>query len=74
MNFAAWLPITLVFAFIAGVAIWHLVTHDVPFMPKWAWALLIIVTFPIGSVVYIAVVMFGAGTEREDAQGRFHND
>ena len=70
MNFGAWLPLTLVFVVVAGVALWHLVTHDVPYMPKWAWALLIVFTFPIGSFIYIAVVMFGAGTRRDDAQGR----
>jgi hypothetical protein len=70
MNFEAWLPITLVFVVVAGVAFWNLATHDVPYMPKWAWALLIVFTFPIGSFIYIAVVMFGAGTTRDDAEGR----
>ncbi|MEN8238392.1 MAG: PLDc N-terminal domain-containing protein [Actinomycetota bacterium] len=73
MNFEAWVPLTLVFAVVAGFALWHLVTHDVPYMPKWAWALLVIFTFPIGSFIYIAVVIFGAGTHREDAEGRSIN-
>lgn len=60
----------MVFVAVAVVALWHLVTHDVPYMPKWAWALLIIFTFPIGSVIYISVVMFGAGTPRDDTSGR----
>ena len=70
MNFTAWLPITLVVAVVSFVALWHLATHTVPYMPKWAWALLIIVTFPIGSLIYIAVVVFGAGTPRNDTEGR----
>lgn len=70
MNFGAWLPLTLVFAVVAGVALWHMATHDVPHMPKWAWALLVVFTFPIGSFIYIAVVMFGAGERRDDAEGR----
>jgi hypothetical protein len=70
MNFGAWLPLTLVFVIVAVVALWHLATHDVPYMAKWAWALLIVFTFPIGSFIYIAVVMFGAGAHRDDAEGR----
>lgn len=70
MNPAPWLALTLAFMLVAGIALWHLATHDVPYMPKWAWALLIIFTFPIGSFIYIAVVMFGAGTNRGDAEGR----
>jgi hypothetical protein len=69
MNFGAWLPLTLVFVAVAGVALWNLATHEVPYMPKWAWALLIIFTFPIGSFIYIAIVMFGAGASRDDAEG-----
>jgi hypothetical protein len=37
-------------------------------MPKWAWALLILFTFPIGSFIYIAVVMFGAGTRQDHTE------
>ncbi len=70
MNFSAWLPIAAVFLVAAAVAFWHLATHRVPYMPKWAWILLVIVGFPFGSIIYIAVVMFGAGTVREDAEGR----
>jgi hypothetical protein len=70
MNLGAWVPLTLVFVVVAAIALWHLASHDVPYMPKWAWALLIIFTFPIGSLIYIAVVMFGAGTPRQGAEGR----
>ena len=70
MNPGAWLPLTLVFVVVAAIALWNLATHGVPYMPKWAWALLIVFTFPIGSFIYIAVVMFGAGMKRDDAEGR----
>jgi len=70
MNFAAWIPLFVLGfgAFVVGI--WHLITHPVPYMPKWAWALLLLVTFPIGAVVYIAVIVYGAGVQREDAEGR----
>lgn len=70
MNLVSWLPITGVFLVIAVAALWHLATHPVPFMPKWAWAVLILLGFPFGPIVYIVVVVFGVGTHREDAEGR----
>ncbi len=39
-------------------------------MPKWAWAVLIVVGMPIGALVYIAVVILRSGVQREDAEGR----
>jgi len=70
MNFAAWTPIFVVVVVLTLVSLGHLATHRVPYMPKWAWALLIIVGMPIGGAVYIAVVVFGSGVQREDAEGR----
>ncbi len=70
MNFAAWIPLFVIGFGVFAVSFWHLVTHPVPYMPKWAWALLLVVTFPVGAVVYIAVIVYGAGVQREDAEGR----
>jgi hypothetical protein len=39
-------------------------------MPKWAWALFILIAMPLGSFVYLAVVVAGAGVQRDDAEGR----
>ncbi len=69
MNFAAWIPIFAVGIAFSAVVLVHLATHQVPFMPKWAWALLILVTMPLGGVVYLLIVVFGAGV-REDAEGK----
>ncbi len=69
MNLEAWLPIFIIFALFSGALLVHLSRHDVPFMPKWAWALLIILTMPLGGVVYL-LVFYGAGVQREDAEGR----
>lgn len=70
MNFAAWIPLFVIGFGVFVVSFWHLLTHPVPYMPKWAWALLLVVTFPVGAVVYIAVIVYGAGVQREDAEGR----
>ena len=69
MNLAAWLPIFIIFAAFSAVLLVHLARHEVPFMPKWAWALLIVLTMPLGGVVYL-LVFYGVGAQREDAEGR----
>jgi membrane protease YdiL (CAAX protease family) len=70
MNFASWAPIFVIVIVVTVFSLGHLATNRVPYMPKWAWAVLIIVGMPIGGVVYIAVVIFGSGVQREDAEGR----
>ena len=70
MNFAAWLPIFIVFAVFSAAMLFHLFTHDVPYMPKWGWTLLIVLTMPLGGLVYLLVVIVGAGVQRDDAEGR----
>ncbi|MCB1245790.1 MAG: PLDc_N domain-containing protein [Acidimicrobiia bacterium] len=70
MNFGAW---SWIFAVIAVFTIWcliRLVRRDASFMPKWAWALLIVFAMPLGGIVYVLVVVFDAGEYREDAEGR----
>ena len=70
MNIEAWVPIFLAVAVFTAAMLAHLATHPVPFMPKWAWALLIVLTAPLGGVIYGIVVIAGAGTRVEDAEGR----
>lgn len=70
MNFAAWIPLFAVFAVFSLVMLGHLARTDVPYMPKWAWAVLIVVTMPLGGVLYLVVVVLGGGAQREDAEGR----
>jgi len=70
VNFVAWGPIFLAGVVFSIAMLVHLATHEVPFMPKWAWALLIVFTMPLGGVIYLLVVIVGAGTQVEDAEGR----
>jgi hypothetical protein len=51
-------------------SLWHLARHDAPYMPKWAWALLIVLTMGFGTLIYLLVVVLGAGVQRQDAEGR----
>lgn len=70
MNFSAWLPIFAIAVAFSAVMLVHLARTDVPYMPKWGWAALIVFTMPLGGVVYLLVVILGAGVQREDAEGR----
>lgn len=70
MNFSAWLPLFIVFAVFTVWCLWHLARNDVSFMPKWAWALLIVVAMPLGGIIYVLVSVFDAGEHRADAEGR----
>ncbi len=70
MNLAAWVPLFVVFAAFSGWCLWHLALHDVRYMPKWAWALLIVFSMPLGGLVYVLVSVLEAGEQRADAEGR----
>jgi hypothetical protein len=70
VNFAVWVPMLALVVLFSVLLLAHLVTHNVPYMPKWAWALMIVVTMPLGGVVYLLVVVMGAGVQRPDAEGR----
>lgn len=70
MNLAAWLPIFLVCAAFSVAMLAHLFSHDVPYMPKWAWAALIVLTMPLGGFVYLLVVIIGAGLQPPEVEGR----
>ena len=55
MNFIAWTPFFVVFALFIAWTLWHLARHDSPYMPKWAWALLIVFAMPVGTLIYLLV-------------------
>jgi hypothetical protein len=70
MNFIAWMPIFAVVAALAIYCLWHLARNEPRFIPKWAWALLIVLTAPVGSIIYVLVEILDAGVTRSDAEGR----
>ncbi len=60
IPWAVVLPILGVLVAIDLVALWDLSRHDVKQLPKWAWALIIVVvSFPIGLILYLAVGRVG---------------
>lgn len=70
VNFSAWLPIFAVGIVFSIAMLIHLARNEVPYMPKWAWALLIIAGIPLGALIYLLVVVLAAGAQRGDAEGR----
>ena len=70
MNLAAWIPLFAVGIAFTAIMLWHLATHEVGFMSKGAWAALIVVTMPLGGLIYLLVAVLGAGIQRPDAEGR----
>jgi Phospholipase_D-nuclease N-terminal len=70
MNFASWSPLFVVIVVFTFWCLWHLVRHDTQFMPKWAWALMIVFALPLGGLVYVLVSVFRVGEYRADAEGR----
>ena len=70
MNFIAWMPIFAAVVAFAIFCLWHLSKNEPRFIPKWGWALLIVLTAPVGSVIYVLVEVLDAGVTRSDAEGR----
>ena len=70
MNFIAWMPIFAAVTALVIFCLWHLARNEPRFIPKWGWALLIIFTAPVGSVIYLLVELLDAGVTRHDAEGR----
>jgi hypothetical protein len=70
MNFIVWTPLFAAAAFFSFWALWHLSRKDITFMPKWAWAVFIVFTTPLGALIYLLVEVLDAGVHRADAEGR----
>lgn len=70
MNFIAWVPFFVVMAGFSLWSLWHLSRNDTPYMPKWAWGILIVFAMPVGTLIYVLVEVLAAGVQRTDAEGR----
>src|SRR5690606_35650458 len=60
-------------AAIVIAAVVDLIRHDVRYLPKWAWAIFIVASFPLGIIVYVAlgrVVDHPVGDAAADAAER----
>lgn len=61
VNWAAWAPLILLAVVIVGYALFDLARSEVRYLPKWAWAMLCILSIPFGAIVYLLVGRDRAG-------------
>lgn len=52
---AALLPLALLAVFFVGFCLYDLARHDVRYLPKWVWALICVISIPLGGIVYLLV-------------------
>ncbi|MDH5422223.1 MAG: PLDc N-terminal domain-containing protein [Acidimicrobiia bacterium] len=55
INWAAWLPLILLAVAIIGYGLFDLNRSEVKYLPKWAWALICLLSVPFGTIVYLTV-------------------
>lgn len=61
INWAAWAPLLVVVVAFVAYCLVDLVRHDVRYLPKWAWALVCMLSVPLGGIVYLLVGRDPAG-------------
>lgn len=54
-NVAAFLPLILLALVFVGYCWYDLSRHQVRYLPRWAWALICVLSVPAGGIVYLLV-------------------
>ena len=52
---AALLPLIILALAFVGYCLWDLSRNDVRYLPKWAWAVICLISIPIGGIIYLTV-------------------
>jgi hypothetical protein len=52
---AAFVPLILLGVGFVGYCLYDLSRNDVRHLPKWAWALICVITIPLGGIAYLFV-------------------
>jgi hypothetical protein len=55
IPWAALLPVLVLMLAFVGYCLVDLARHEVRYLPKWAWAIICLVSIPFGSLVYLLV-------------------
>lgn len=55
MDVAAIFPLVLVAVAFVAYCLWDLTRTDVRWIPKWVWALIIVLSIPLGGIIYLAL-------------------
>lgn len=62
INWAALLPIVVLAIAFVTYCLVDLARHEVRHLPKWAWALICLLSVPLGGIVYLLVGRDPGGT------------
>ena len=55
MLYAAMAPLLVAAAALAAFALWDLRRSTVRALPKWLWAVVILISIPAGAIIYLLV-------------------
>ena len=55
VPWAALLPVLLLMLAFVGYCLVDLARHEVRYLPKWAWAVICLISIPFGALVYLLV-------------------
>ena len=55
VPWAALLPLLALLVAFVGYCLFDLSRADVQYLPKWAWALICLVSVPVGGIVYLLI-------------------
>lgn len=56
MNSAAALvPILVILVAFVGFCLYDLSRTEVRYLPKWAWVIIVLVSIPLGGILYLAI-------------------
>jgi hypothetical protein len=55
IPWAALLPLIALLVVFVGYCLFDLSRTDVQYLPKWAWALICVVSIPVGGIVYLLI-------------------
>ncbi|MEV0900643.1 PLDc N-terminal domain-containing protein [Actinoplanes sp. NPDC049802] len=54
-TLAAVLPLIVLGLGLVGYCLYDIVHNDVRYLPKWAWALICVISIPLGALIYLFV-------------------
>lgn len=52
---AALAPLVILAVAFVGYCLFDLATHDVKHLPKWVWVIIVLISIPVGGIVYLLV-------------------
>ena len=55
MNVLAFAPILILLLAFVGYCLWDLTRTNVRYLPKWAWVIIVVISVPLGGILYLAV-------------------